>query len=99
MFLQKVTVSHFVRGVTGSSEFWGNCARKQGRRVVRDINKKPDEVLTVIGQTQLYEGLTHSNGSDEPSNFEPKVRHKVYIVAKGLGRRFKVLPEDIQLVE
>lgn len=87
MFLQQVKVKNFAE----SKKVFG------GRELHTYINEKPDDVFHIVGVTSIKEGDTeHEAGYGY--YFNQKKSHKVYIVAKSIGRRFKVLPEDIELV-
>jgi hypothetical protein len=99
MFLQKVKVSHFAESGKGTNEFWANGYRKPGRHLKRIVNKHPEDIYTIVGVTRLQEGRTTFNGSDEPRSFELDQSHKVYIIAKSIGRRLKVLISDVTLVD
>jgi hypothetical protein len=97
MFLKKVKVKAFAQGVKlHGVPPWGRSYKSGYRVVKRSENKQPDDVYTVIGKTMLNEGETEYIGVEEGMTFNTLSRKMVYIVAKGLGRRFYVLPEDMQ---
>lgn len=100
MFLQQVKVKQF----TDSVKKYGTCPftnthKSPWRGLHHTENKNPNEVYHVIGVTTLKEGYSEYLGYEEGYGFVQSKSHKVYIVAKGVGRRFKALPEDIEAVE
>ncbi len=91
MFLQQVKVRNFAE----SKKVYGT--RYGGRELYTYANKNPDDIFHIIGVTSIKNGVIdydHEYGYQ----FNQKKSHKVYIVAKSVGRRFKVLPEDLELI-
>lgn len=100
MFLQPVKIKRFV----DTRKVFTECPYKDDqlhhwRKLVGTENPKHDDVYHVIGVTNLKEGITDYMGREDGYAFKQFKSHKVYIVAKGIGRRYKVLPEDMELVE
>lgn len=99
MFLQKVKVKKFAE----SSKMYGFPPWSKGKYnvVYRGLkltdNHKPDDVYTVVGVTSIKEGVREYD-SETGYYFVQKNSHKVYIVAKSIGRRFKVLESDLELI-
>lgn len=69
----------------------------QARKLVKIPNENKDEIYTVIGVTALNEGYSESDGYGW--YFVMTERHRVYLVSKSIGRRFKVLEENMELLE
>lgn len=99
-FLQKVKVNRFAENVKKYGPCpWGSGTWKSHyRKVETKENKKKDTEFVVIGTTCLNEGYSEWLGGDDGNGFKMMGRIKVYIVASGLGRRYKVLPEDMEVV-
>ncbi|GAB0167483.1 hypothetical protein LSPCS325_09200 [Lysinibacillus sp. CTST325] len=91
MFLQQVKVKNFAE----SKKVYGT--RYGGRKLYTYANENPNDIFNIIGVTSIKEGVTEHDG-EYGYQFNQSKSHKVYIVAKSIGRRFKVLPEDIELV-
>jgi len=91
MFLEQVKVKNFAE----SKKVYGT--RYGGRKLYTYANKKPDDIFHIVGVTSIKEGVTEHDG-EYGYQFNQSKSHKVYIVAKSIGRRFKVLPEDVELV-
>lgn len=94
MFLETVKVKNFAhskRVCVENSEYGG-------RQVYTIPNDKPDDIFHVIGVTSLKDGATHYD-SEDGLYFAATKSHKVYIVAKSIGRRYKVLEEDLERLE
>ena len=87
MFLQQVKVKNFAE----SKKVCG------GRELHTYVNEKPDDVFHIVGVTSIKEGVIEYD-QEYGYQFNQKKSHKVYIVAKSIGRRFKVLPEDVELI-
>lgn len=94
MFLQPIKVKNFAV----SKKVHGLGYRYGGRQLSTYANDKPDDVFHVIGVSSIKEGAVGYDFEDGYS-FEATNSHKVYIVAKSIGRRYKVLPQDIELLE
>lgn len=92
MFLQQVKVKNFAE----SKKVYGT--QYGGRKLSTYANKNPDDIFHIVGVTSIKEGVTEYD-REYGYQFHQKKSYKVYIVAKGIGRRFKVLPEDIELLE
>ena len=90
MFLQAVKVVRFAE----SKKVFNERYRYGGHEVVTYPNPNPDDMYFVIGVTSLKEGEIDYD-SEEGYMFCQSKSHKVYIVAKSIGRRFKVLEEDL----
>ena len=101
MFLKPVKVKRFAetRKRCGSCPFAGGQHKDNWRQLTTVENKQPDDIYHVIGVTSLKEGWSEYLGYEEGYGFRQAKSHKVYLVAKGVGRRFKVLEEDMELVE
>ncbi|OMD87801.1 MULTISPECIES: hypothetical protein [Paenibacillus] len=98
-FLQKVRVKKFARTVkTFGQNPWIPNSKDLYRKVDTYPNDRRDIVYTIIGTTQLQEGYSNYLGSDEGYGWAQRNSVKVYIVAHGLGRRYKVIPEDLEPV-
>lgn len=94
-FLQPVKVKRFVRAEK-IKDTQPNLVTNH--RILKFIeNKKPDEIYHVIGISEIKEGRTEFLGSRHL--FIPGQIHKVYIVAKSLGKRFKVLEQDLNILD
>lgn len=91
MFLEQVKVKNFAE----SKKVYGT--QYGGRQLHTYSNKSPDDIFRIVGVTSIKEGVTEYD-SDHGLYFCQKKSHKVYIVAKSIGRRFKVLPEDVELI-
>lgn len=98
MFLAKVKVKRFVKGIRSSQVISGQY-HGLGRKIVTRENRSTDDVFFVVGVTQLREGLIEWEGSDIGYVFRKTRSRQVYIVARSIGRRFKALPEDIEIVD
>lgn len=86
LFLKQVKVKEFAD------------SRKIGvdRKLFKLPNENKNDIYTIVGITALNEGYTEF---DEHYYFVTTKRHKVYLVAKGIGRRFKVLEGDMEVLE
>ena len=91
MFLQQVKVINFADSMKVYGTEYG------GRKLHTYANENPDDIFHIVGVTSIKEGVTEYD-SDHGLYFCQKKSHKVYIVAKSIGRRFKVLPEDVELI-
>jgi len=95
-FLQKVKCKRF----TYSKNFIPDSSRLgMDRRLVSYKNSNVEDIYTIIGVTTLREGESFYHSDTQRVNFITKKVHKVYIVSKNLSRKYKVLPEDIILLE
>ncbi|MGD6898629.1 hypothetical protein [Bacillus infantis] len=92
MFLKPVKVKKFAES---QKHHGGNYG---GRKMYTYPNSKPEDVFHIIGVTSIKDGSTDYD-REYGYSFVQHKSHKVYIVAKGLGRRYKVLPEDLEVVE
>lgn len=92
MFLKPVRVTHFADSKKVYKSKYG------GRELIIYPNDKPDEVYHVVGVTSIKEGETEYD-RDYGNYFVQRNSHKVYIVAKSIGVRRKVLEKDMILVE
>lgn len=99
MFLKRAKVKRFVRSVAHAPVTDKRTYRAAGRSIVLEENKNPDDIFTIIGTTVKLEGKSEYEGHDEGYSFKREKTHRVYIVAKSMGKRYYVLPEDIDLVE
>lgn len=97
-FLDKVKVSHFSTSEKGSPKKWPNGRWRPGRHVEIHENRFPEDVYTVVGVTKFYEGETDPGSEDEAPYFNMQNTVVVYIVAKTIGRRYKVQLRDLQIV-
>lgn len=99
MFLQQVKVKNFVQSkkVYGTPRFMPENWKGSYRELVTEENLNQEDVYHIIGITSLREG--YSDFHNEGVDFVLKKSHKVYLVAKGIGRRFKVLEEDLVLLD
>ncbi|GIO25378.1 hypothetical protein [Oceanobacillus sp. J11TS1] len=86
LFLKQVKVKEFADSMKVGS----------ARKLVKVPNENEDDIYTVVGVTAINEGYTEY---DESAYFVMTDRHKVYLVAKSIGRRFKILEEDMDLLE
>lgn len=68
----------------------------RARKLVKIPNENKDETYTVVGVTALNEGYSESDGYGW--YFVMTERHRVYLVAKSIGRRFKVLEGDLEII-
>lgn len=100
LFLQPVNVNRF----SDSQKVFQPCPYRQNteaiswRKLVHYENANPDDVYHIIGVTSVKEGFAEYTGSEEGYTFRHFKSHKVYIVAKSVGRRYKVLPEDLRVL-
>lgn len=92
MFLKPVKVKNFAESVKVYGSRYG------GRKLKTYPNKNPNDVFYIVGVTAIKEGVTEYD-SEAGYYFCQKNSHKVYIVAKSIGRRFKVLESDIEIEE
>jgi hypothetical protein len=90
-FLEEVKVSSFCFSIKKYNYQLG----RPERVIERYKNKNPDNVYRVIGQTVLNTGYSEYLGYEGGYGFRMTGCQTVYIVANTLGRRYKVLPEDI----
>lgn len=99
MFLQKVKVKKFAESTKMYGvPPWSKGHYKAGYRGLElTDNPQPEEVYTVIGVTSIKEGESEYD-SEAGYYFVQKNSHKVYLVAKSIGRRFKVLESDLELI-
>lgn len=98
MFLAQVKVVKFAESRKGSlvvDGFYHGLARV----IATNDNHNPEDIYTVVGVTQLKEGWSDFISEDEGTAFRQTDSKQVYIVAKSIGQRFKVLPEDIEVIE
>lgn len=93
MFLKSVKVKQFA----DSKKYYGN-SKHGGKKLINIPNDKPDDVFYIVGVTSIKEGIVEYD-YEYGYSFSATKSHKVYIVAKSIGRRFKVLESDIELVE
>lgn len=93
-FLDKVLVSRF----TASVKRYDDARRCNVRIISNKVNGQAMDVYTVVGVACLKEGDICWE-VDGGYWFEQRKSHKVYIVAKTLGRRKYALPSDMTLVE
>lgn len=93
MFLKPIKVKNFAE----SKKVHG-VGRYGGRELFTHPNDKPDDVFHIIGVSSIKEGVINYDFEDGYS-FQALKSHKAYIVAKSIGRRYKVLPQDIELLE
>lgn len=98
MFLQKVKFKQFVESAKGSPKRPDGSTRA-GRHLRYRENPNPDDVYHIIGKTHMVEGVSEWVGYEEGYTFRFEKRHEVYIVAKSIGRRFKVLVDDVEFVQ
>lgn len=91
MFLQQVKVKNFAESIKVYGTQYG------GRKLRTYTNENPDDIFHIIGVTSIKEGVTEYD-REYGYQFDQKKSYKVYIVAKSIGRRFKVLPEDVELI-
>lgn len=102
MFLQKVKVKAFARNIKKHGRFpeeWKTIKFGTHRVVGRVENQNPDDIYTIIGKTRFVEGYTEYLGYEEGVTFNG-VRHvPVYVVAKNEHRSFKVLLDDIEIIQ
>ncbi len=94
LFLAKVHVKQFAISV---KQYAGH-GRKE-RRIKMLANPNPDDIFTIISATQIKEGQVWFEGDDVGYIFKETGSKQVFIVAKSIGRRYKVLLEDIEAVE
>lgn len=92
IFLKPVRVVNFADSKKVYKSKYG------GRELITFPNEKTDEIYYVVGVTAIKEGVTEYE-RDFGHIFVQEESHKVYIVAKSIGRRFKVLEEDLIFVE
>ena len=92
MFLQPVKVKNFADSKKVFNSRYG------GRKLITYPNQQPDDVFYVVGVTAIKEGETEYD-SEAGYYFVQDKSYKVYIVAKSIGRRFKVLESDIEKVD
>jgi hypothetical protein len=93
VFLKPVKVKQFA----DSRKYYG-LTRYGGRKLITIPNDKPDDVFYIVGVTSIKEGIVEYD-NEYGYSFSASKSHKVYIVAKSIGRRFKVLERDIEKVE
>lgn len=90
-FLDKVEVANFAY----------SQKRFRGRESYRDVktfrNKHEGKTFTIIGSSHLNIGHTRLAGGEK--KFITTSRRQVYIVANNLNKKYRVLPEDIILIE
>lgn len=99
MFLKQVKVKRFAKTVKKYGPTPWNIGWQSHYKVLeKEENNNPDEVYTIVGVTNLQEGYAEYEGMEEGYRWQQKAHHKVYLVAKSLGRRFKVLEEDLELI-
>ncbi|MBJ8031892.1 hypothetical protein [Bacillus cereus group sp. N21] len=94
-FLNQVKVREFAN----SSKEYSVDKKRHERVVLKSKNTKVETVFTVIGVTQINLGYTEWIGQEEGYWFHKTGAEKVFIVANGLGRRYKALPEDLELLK
>ncbi|GIO02987.1 hypothetical protein J5TS2_36550 [Brevibacillus halotolerans] len=99
MFLKQVKVKNFAVSVKKYGvPPWDKTWKSHYKVLEKQENKNLDDVFTVIGVTHLQEGYSVWEGDQEGYRWQQKVSHKVYIVSKSIGRRFKVLEEDLEVI-
>lgn len=91
MFLQQIKVKNFA----DSKKVYGT--QYGGRKLRTYANENPDDIFHIVGVTAIKEGVTEYD-REYGYQFNQNKSYKVYIVAKSIGRRFKVLPEDVELI-
>lgn len=97
-FLQKVKVKNFAE-IRKGYKMRQRGDRDNFREVVKRENRNPEQIFTVIGVTTMKEGWSDYIGYEEGYAFEQTASKTVYIVANTLGRRYKALLEDLELIE
>jgi len=93
-FLDKVTVARF----TECKKSFDPSKKCRVRHLIHTDNPNASDCFTVLGTTTLKEGAVMWN-YDDTTTFHQTASHKVYIVAKTIGRRKYALPSDMAWVE
>lgn len=100
LFLTKVKVRQFADGVKrhGKPPF-ADTGHKHYRILHRTPNPNPDIIYTIIGVTGIREGYSDYLSYEEGYAWVQNTSHKVYVVANTIGRKYKVLPEDMEVLQ
>lgn len=92
MFLSQVKVRNFAESKKSYNSRYGE------RSLYTYPNKNSDDVFYIVGVTAIKDGVIEYD-REYGYQFNQKKSHKVYIVAKSIGRRFKALERDLEIIE